>query len=405
MINLLDLAGNTHSNILLLQGPIGPFFSYLAHDLKRAGANVFKINFNGGDMLFYPFGSINYTGNLDEWPSFLEGFIKEKGIDLILLFGDCRPIHKAAHAVALSCGVEIGVFEEGYIRPDYITLERFGVNGNSTLPRESWNKNKDFTKDPPSPYKVPSPFRHAMVWAMLYNAVGTLFSPFFSNYNHHRSLHIFDGISWLKSFWRKWIYSIKERGIQERLTNELSKKYFLVPLQVGNDAQIHSHSHFRSTRAFMKVVLRSFANNANKNHYLVIKQHPLERGYSHHGLFIQKFAREYQILDRVFYIHDQHLPSLLDHALGVVLINSTVGLSALHHDRSLITLGEAIYDIPNLTFQGNLDDFWTNLQPPNKKLYSEFRRHLIQKTQINGNFYRRLPESEFKSGLVWDCKI
>ena len=35
--------------VLLLQGPVGPFFSNLAHDLRHAGAEVLKVNFNAGD--------------------------------------------------------------------------------------------------------------------------------------------------------------------------------------------------------------------------------------------------------------------------------------------------------------------------------------------------------------------
>ena len=40
--------------VLLLQGPIGPFFWRLANFLKIRNADVVKINFNGGDALFYP---------------------------------------------------------------------------------------------------------------------------------------------------------------------------------------------------------------------------------------------------------------------------------------------------------------------------------------------------------------
>ena len=57
--------------VLLLQSPVGPFFWRLARDLRWAGAQVCKINFNGGDLLFYPFGAINFTGSQDEWPEFL----------------------------------------------------------------------------------------------------------------------------------------------------------------------------------------------------------------------------------------------------------------------------------------------------------------------------------------------
>jgi len=402
MIRLLDIAGKAHQNILLLQGPVGPFFRYLAHDLRNAGANVFKINFNGGDALFYPFGCVNYKGSPSQWPEFLRDFIKEKSIDLILLFGDCRPLHQRAHAVAEQCKIEIGVFEEGYIRPDYVTLEQFGVNGNSKLKVKAREWDEIQQSKTPKAVKVPMPFRHAMVWAMLYNSAGTLMRPYFRNYSHHRDMHIFDGILWLKSFWRKWGYKMQERCQLRKLTTELSKRFFLVPLQVGNDAQIHAHSHLRSNRDFIKKTLKSFASHAPKDTLLVIKQHPLERGYSQHGPFIEKWASALGLQDRVIYIHDQHLPTLLNHALGVVVINSTVGLSALHHQCPLFTLGNAIYGMKGLTFQGELDDFWRNSKKPDMLLYKKFISHLKRKTQINGSFYRRLPQSPFYSGLMWD---
>jgi len=50
---------------------------------------------------------------------------------------DCRPIHKLAHEIAHRRGLKIGVFEEGYIRPDYVTLEQFGVNYHSRIPRKA----------------------------------------------------------------------------------------------------------------------------------------------------------------------------------------------------------------------------------------------------------------------------
>ena len=47
--------------ILLLQGPVGPFFWRFAKDLEQAGAQVFKVNFNGGDLLFYPSNPFTFS--------------------------------------------------------------------------------------------------------------------------------------------------------------------------------------------------------------------------------------------------------------------------------------------------------------------------------------------------------
>ena len=102
------------------------------------------------------------------------------------------------------------------------------------------------------------------------------------------------------------------------------------------------------------------------------------------------------------YIHDQHLPTLLSHARGCVLINSTVGLSAIFHGIIVKNMGEAIYDMPGLTFQGELKDFWTSSEKPDHNLYEKFYNYVINSTQINGNYYRRLPTKDFQSGVLWE---
>ena len=119
-----------------------------------------------------------------------------------------------------------------------------------------------------------------------------------------------------------------------------------------------------------------------------------------HTTMIESLARELGIHERVLYIHDQHLPTLLRNARGVVVINSTVGLSAIDHETPVKTLGSAIYDMPGLTNQGELD-FWNNPAKPSRNLYNAFYHEVIRKTQINGNFYRRLPVLSYKSGVRW----
>ena len=401
MIRLLDLAGKAHHRILLLQGPVGPFFWNLAKDLRQAGAEVFKINFNGGDLLFYPRGAVNFRGSFDEWPDFFERFLNQNQLDLVLLFGDCRPIHREAHRIATRCGIEVGVFEEGYVRPDYVTLERCGVNGHSPLFNQQLALEEMDVPDLAEPIQVPMPFFHAMVWAMLYNSAGTVLMPFFSKYHHHRRLDIFDGICWLRSFWRKKIYFFQERGIQNRLQDELSGKYYLVPLQVCNDAQIKDHSCYKNIEEFIQETIASFAQHAPSQTWLVIKHHPLDRGYNNYAKIIYGIAKKFDAAHRILYIHDQHLPTLLNHAKGVVLINSTVGFSALFHEKPVKVMGEAFYNFPLITYPGDLDQFWSKAEPPNMLFYLKFRNFLIQMTQVNGNFYRRLPVPSFQSGLNW----
>ena len=122
---------------LMLQGPHGPFFNRVAGLLKDAGAQVWRVGFNAGDEFFWSDKAhfIRHHGTPEEWPAHLDRIIAEKGVTDIVLYGDVRPIHAAARAAAQDHGLLLHVFEEGYLRPFWITYERDGSNGHSALMR------------------------------------------------------------------------------------------------------------------------------------------------------------------------------------------------------------------------------------------------------------------------------
>lgn len=393
--------------VLLLQGPLGPFFTRLAADLRQAGAEVYKVNFNGGDWvcsLTAPrHASINFTGTLGDWPAFFIELLERHRIDTVLLFGDCRPIHVAPLVIARHRGLTVGVFEEGYLRPDYITLERGGVNSRSSLPQDpAFYRVQDSSPAPP-PHPLGSTFRHAALWGSVYYTAATLAKPVFRHYWHHRPLGVLEGLYWARSFWRKLRYRWKERYLKARLLGPKPDRFFLVPLQTCGDAQIKVHSRFRTVPRFIEHVVRSFARSAPGECVLIIKHHPLDRGYSDHTDLIDRLIARHNLPGRCFYIHDQHLPTLLRNTEGVVVINSTVGLSAVGEGVPVKACGDSIYDMPGLTFQGELDQFWKDAASfePNMALWRAFRNYLITHTQLNGSFYRRRSDSDYQSGIAW----
>lgn len=391
-------------NIVLLQGPVGPFFKRLSFDLQQSGAIVHKINFNGGDW-FFSSNAINFTGTFEEWGDFFIDFIDQYRIDTVLLFGDCRAYHRVAHAIADKKGLEIGVFEEGYVRPDYITFEEFGVNGHSKLPRDPHFYASLAASEFAVPEVVPVKyvFWHTAWYAFLYYLWSALLFPFFKRYQHHRSLAPWEVLFWIRSAWRKQWYGVREAGICNDLTTRYSKQYYLSPLQIATDAQVTQHSQFDSIEHFIRKIITSFALHAPAETLLVIKHHPLDRGYRDYAKLIKQVSQEHAMSERVYYIHDIHLPTLLEHARGAVMINSTVGLSAIHHNTPLKVCGTAIYDVDGLTYKGTLDDFWADAEnfKINHDLYTRFKKYLISKSQINGNFYRRLKNSHLQSGIIW----
>ncbi len=386
------LTGYQGKNVLLLQGPAGPYFRRLAKTLTDQGATVHKINFNGGDILFYPSG-ITYRGNLSDLPAFIEDQVSRLHIHTIMLFGDCRPVHERVHEICHRRNLDLRVFEEGYLRPNFVTCERYGVNGYSAVPRSpSYYRSRPYSPEP-TVRPVGNAYWHMVRSTMLYYMASTLMNPLFPRYKHHRNLSLIEALPWLRGAWRKHFYRAKERQVQARLCGELAGRFFLVPLQVHNDTQVTVHSRYSNVGEFIQEVAESFARSAPANTLLVFKHHPMDRAYTDYTRLIRSLGDKLGIRERVMYIHDQHLPSLLDAARGAVVINSTVGLGAIHQAVPTKACGDALYDFDGLTFRGPLDEFWTNVDTAqvDMDLYARFRAHLIQHTQINDNLYKPLP--------------
>ncbi len=377
--------------ILILQGPIGPFFYHLSKQLIKNQNQVYKINFNGGDFLFYPFKAKAYCGSLENLKSFLQEFCKTHHIDCMMMFNDCRPIHKVAIKVAQSLKIQTYIFEEGYIRPNFITFEKEGVNANSTLSKDP-NFYLTYQGNLQSPQKdVLHSFRNMAWFAFLYWFGAFLLGWYFNNKLHHRSLSFTEMFPWFLSLFRKYWYHFSQREDRELILDS-KKNYFTLILQVYNDTQIKNHFEGRRIENFIKNSIRSFAKYSKKQHFLVIKHHPMDRGYKNYKKFIRRQSKKYNVTTRVIYIHEIHLPTLLKNSLGCIVINSTTGLSSLLHKCPTKVCGSAFYNIHGLTYQESLNKFWKAAKKfkINQPLFEHFRNYLIDNVQINGSFYGKL---------------
>ncbi len=393
-------------NVLLLQGPIGPFFSRFGDDLAARGFAVTKINFNGGDRFFYRrSGAIDYTGKLTDWEHWLERLMINRNIGRLYLFGDCRSYHRIAREVATRLNIRVFVFEEGYIRPNFITLEENGVNGHSTMMKGELEISA-IAPELPAEHQQPSNvFQLTALYAMIYYWASAARAGRFPYYRHHRPFGwLSEGSRWIRSGMRKWLYTRRERKVLAELIPQFDKNYFVCPLQVHCDMQVVVHSDFNSIEHFIGEVLSSFRENAPLNKAIVFKHHPLDRGYTDYSSLFANLVAELGLQGRVFYVHDVDLPTLLRHAQGTVLINSTVGMSSLFHGTPVKTMGDAIYDIPGLTEQGDLDDFWRCEERVDKDLFQAFRAYLVQRNQLNGNLYRRISDHG-ATGIVWSDNL
>lgn len=389
----------TYRRPLLLQGPMGPFFAQLADWLEGDGRTVHKVQFNGGDRLFYR-GRPNthdYTGHHEELAAWLASMLVSHQIDAIVLFGQYRPVHVVAREVAARLGLPVFVFEEGYLRPDYVTLERGGVNGHSAVPRHAsafWALGD--AKQRPSPEPTGQRFARMAWYAALYGLAMLLMRPWFAHHVYHRSLNpVTQSLAWMRGGVRRLWHGWSQRHVLDALrVPGRSGRYFLLPLQVHNDSQIVHHSRYSDIESVIDEVLCSFADHARADDALVIKHHPMDRAYSCYAHCIRERVAALGLSDRVLYVHDLHLPTLLRHARGVVTVNSTTGLQALYHRVPVATLGDCFYAIPGLVHLGPLAAFWRDPVPVDNALFLRVKHYLLRHNQINASFYGRVPAFE-----------
>ncbi|MBF0527847.1 MAG: capsular biosynthesis protein [Deltaproteobacteria bacterium] len=377
---------------LFLQGICSPFFICLADNLRSAGHSVFRINFNGGDMAYWSGRPAwAFRGKVGELPAFLDEKFCSHGITDMVLFGDRRPLHRQAIEPARKKGIRIHVFEEGYFRPFWVTLEREGVNGHSLLPRNPdwYRKVGARLPDYGNGEKFKTSFGARALHDLLYHLAGTVNPLFFPRYRTHASCNAAVEYSgYTRRFAMAPFYERSDRRVLDNLISD-ARPFFFLPLQLNSDAQIRDHSPFGNMNDVIEFVMESFARYAPGDARLVIKNHPLDTGLVNYPKIISRLARYFDLSGRVFYLEDSYLVALLRLARGVVTVNSTIGLWAMKYRCPTITLSNPIYNLPGLTFQGTLDEFWRRAAAPDDELFRCFRNTVIHTTQVNGGFYSR----------------
>ena len=375
-------------SFLFLQGPPGPFFWLLAQKIKERGSEVHRINLNGGDKYDWPGEATDYRGRMSRWALYVDQFMRENQVTDLILFGDCRPMHMAAHQMAKLRQINVHVFEEGYIRPNWVTLEPDGVNGHSRLSRDpAWflEQAKSLPPVPKLPNITASFQRRARDSYWYYHRVVTgrllLRFPFYQA--HRPGSILMEGFGWLWKFAQK---KKTERQTAEALEKIRNTSYFLFPLQLSSDYQIRTHSPFSSMQEAADYVFESFAAHAPADALLVVKEHPLDCSFFNWRRFVERRAKRSGISDRLIHIAGGNLDQLAQHSNGMVTVNSTSATFALAGNTPVAALGRAIYAVKGITHNGLLDEFWQAPQRPNPAVYDAFQRVLHNRCLIRGGF-------------------
>ena len=138
---------------------------------------------------------------------------------------------------------------------------------------------------------------------------------------------------------------------------------------------------------FLETVIDGFARGAPPHHHLVIKAHPLEDGRAPIRSELRRLVRAYGLHGRVHYLRGGKLAKLLDEARSAVTVNSTAAQQVLWRGIPLRTFGQAVYAKPQFVSTKPLADFFAGAERPDRRAYADYRRFLLETSQIAGGFY------------------
>ena len=383
-------------NCLFLMGPIGSFFARLSNYFEENNVRTYKISFPLYEYGFPKSRLIKFHQDIYLFKKFLKKILIEKEIKHIFMYGNVLIPHKQALSLVEELkknGIHINthIFELGYLRPNFVTLENKGINYNSSFikSREFYLKQDSYELFPIP--KKHSHFRIRKIWKTI-----SFINHSFKNYKIVKKEHKLQPkpiYIWyqIKGFFLKYYFILSEYKLKKKCFFE--NKFFIVILQVSTDSQLTEGSDIKDNEEFIYKVIKYFAKANSNNINLVFKHHPRDRGYINYFNLIEKFSKEFGVYKKVFYIHDYFLSKIFQNTncKGTVLINSTVGYQSIYHSVPLKALGKAPYNIKGLSDQRNLVSFFKNPEPVDKLLFNKFYKYILENSQINGNFDGYFP--------------
>lgn len=378
---------------LFLQGPHGPFFGGLGRMLRAAGATVWRVGFNAGDRAFWPDRAsyIPFRGGPEQWSATLTDLVQEKHATDLVLYGDTRPVHAEAIALARTLGLRIHVFEEGYLRPYWVTYERGGSNGHSRLMDMSVADMAAALEQ--SDIEAPLPpshwgdMREHIFYGALYHFCVMCLNRGYPNFRPHRSLPVAREFRlYLKRLLLMPFFAL-ERMLATARIRAGGFPYHLALLQLEHDSAFQAHSPFSTLSEFLQVVIDGFVAGAPRHHHLVFKAHPLDDGRSPVGRDIRRIARAAGVADRVHFLRGGKLAQLLRDCRSAVTVNSTSAQQVLWRGIPLKIFGRAVYAKPEFVSDQSVADFFAGAVRPDTRAYRLYRRYLLETSQLAGGFY------------------
>jgi len=383
----------TARTFLFLQGPHGPFFHALGRQLRAAGCVTWRVGFNTGDdaFWFHRASYIPHTGTAEDWPEACTALLDTCRVTDLVLYGDTRPVHAAAIAAARARGLTVHVFEEGYLRPWWVTYERGGSNGHSRLMdmdvaamRRALAQTDVDLPGAPAHW---GDMRQHIFYGALYHWFVLFRNGRYRNFRSHRDLSV------AREFllYLRRLVLMPAHAAQRALATLRIRRggfpYHLCLLQLAHDASFTAHGPFARMEDFLAEVIAGFAAGAPRHHHLVFKAHPLEDGRTPIRADIARLARAAGVAGRVHYVRGGKLAALLDHARSAITVNSTAAQQALWRGLPTKAFGRAVYAKPEFVSDQPAAEFFAGPARPDSRAYRDYRSYLLETSQIAGGFY------------------
>jgi capsular polysaccharide export protein len=377
--------------ILLLQGPPTAFFTVLERAFEHAGVPVSRVLLHAGDRLKAKGRGIPFRDRPDAFDGFLEALMMREGITDVVYFADRLPYHRIAARVAGRLGATPYAVENGYLRPDWLTLEPGGMGAFSRFPVDRAAIERIAHGAPPVEGGIL--YRHSFAREafedVTYHLARLAGRPGFAHYDADKPNPVLlEYLSWIPQLARRQAGMARGPARLRRFMAD-GRPFFLLPLQLADDYQIRHNSPYARLTDMVDEVFASFARAAPRDARLLVKIHPLDNGLTNWPQVLRTAAAAHGLAGRVASLSGGGLKEILLGCEGVVLVNSTVGLHAVRALRPTKALGVAVYDLPGLTDQEPLDSFWQAPRAPDPFFVDVFVRALARATQLRGSFYDR----------------
>ncbi|HHH85095.1 MAG TPA: hypothetical protein ENL15_03975 [Firmicutes bacterium] len=174
---------------------------------------------------------------------------------------------------------------------------------------------------------------------------------------------------------------------------ELPPRFFFVPFQVVNDSQTLLYSPYRDMETMAEEVIRALKRFNDRRPpeeriALVFKEHPMDRG----AVSYDRLREKYRENDDITILAEGDIRDLIDKSLGVVTINSTVGLDAIARGQKVMCIGRAFYAIGGIALQGGPETLAEDIEEfagfiPDRNAVQGFLHYLKDEYSMEGNEY------------------